>query len=61
MQADTRRIYGEDRYQLLGRIDQRLFAVVYTPRQDAMRIISARKANQREVNYYGNEDSTNHH
>ena len=54
--ADTRLSYGEERYQLMGMIEQRLFVVVYTPRHDAMRIISARKANQREVRHY--EDST---
>lgn len=40
----------------MGRIEQRVFVVVYTPRHDAIRIISARKANQREVKHY--EDST---
>jgi uncharacterized protein len=54
--ADTRRSYGEERYQLTGMIERRLFVVVYTPRHDAMRIISARKANQREVRHY--EDGT---
>ena len=49
--ADTRRLYGEDRYQLLGTIEQRLFVVVYTPRKDAMRIISARKANKMIIAY----------
>lgn len=57
--ADTRHSYGEERYQLLGLIEQRLFAVVYTPRQSAIRIISARKANQREIKHY--EDSTRNH
>jgi len=56
IQADTRRSYGQERYQLLGKIEQRLFVVVYTPRDDVLRIISARKANQREVRHY--EDST---
>jgi hypothetical protein len=55
--ADTRHSYGEERYQLIGIIEQRLFVVVYTPRGDVIRIISARKANQREVRHY--EDSTN--
>jgi uncharacterized DUF497 family protein len=54
--ADTRRSYGEERLQLMGLIKQRLFVLVYIPRHDAMRIISARKANQREVKHY--EDST---
>ena len=52
--ADSRRIYGEERYQLMGLIEQRLFVVVYTPRHGAMRIISARKANPREVTHYEN-------
>jgi uncharacterized DUF497 family protein len=56
IQADTRHSYGETRYRLMGKIERRLFVVVYTPKQDAMRIISARKANQREVRRY--EDST---
>jgi uncharacterized protein len=55
--ADIRRSYGEERYQLMGLIEQRLFVVVYTLRPDAMRNMSARKANQREVKHY--EDSTN--
>lgn len=56
VRADTRHSYGEERYQLMGKIEERVFVVVYTPRRGAMRIISARKANQREVKQY--EDST---
>lgn len=55
--ADTRHNYGEDRFQVTGSIDGRLFVVVYTPRHGSIRIISARKANHREVQHY--EDSTN--
>ena len=51
---DTRRSYGEERYQLIGRIAGRLFVLVYTPRHEALRIISARKANQREIQHYEN-------
>ena len=54
--ADARKSYGEDRYRTLGRIEGRLFVVVHTPRLDRVRIISARKANQRELGLY--EDST---
>ena len=46
---DRRRDYGEDRYRLLGTIDGRTYAVVYTVRGSVIRIISARKANRREV------------
>lgn len=49
---DTRRDYGEDRYQLLGRIEESVFFVTYTVRGAAIRIISARKANRREVRDY---------
>lgn len=54
IRQDTRQSYGEDRYQLTGGIEGRLFVLVYTPRNDVMRIISARKANQREVKLYEN-------
>ena len=52
--ADTRRSYGEERLQLIGKIEGRLFVVVYTPRHSSIRIISARKANHREVQHYEN-------
>lgn len=54
VRQDSRYSYGEDRYQLIGRIEERLFVLVYAPRNDVMRIISARKANQREVKLYEN-------
>lgn len=59
VRQDTRYSYGEDRYQLIGRIGKRLFVVVYTPRRDAIRIISARKANAREVKRYENRSHEN--
>ncbi len=49
---DHRRDYDEDRYRLLGTIEGRVFVVIYTMRGSAMRIISARKANGREVREY---------
>ncbi len=49
---DTRRDYGEDRYRLIGVIDGRAFVLVYTVRGSAVRIISARKANAKEVADY---------
>lgn len=54
VRADTRWNYGEDRYQLLGSIEGRGFLLVYTLRAETIRIISARKANQREVEDYEN-------
>lgn len=49
---DTRWDYGKDRFQLLSSIDQRVFMVVYTQRDVGIRIVSARKANRREVKRY---------
>ncbi len=51
---DDRFDYGEPRLRMLARIDSRVFAVVYTLRDGSIRIISARKANQREVRHYEN-------
>ena len=47
--------YGEDRFHVLGQIDERVFFVTYTLRAEVIRIISARKANQREVKRYENQ------
>ena len=49
---DRRWDYGEDRYRLLGAIDGRVFVVIYTMRDSAIRIISARKANSKEAGEY---------
>ena len=49
---DRRWDYGEDRYRLLGAIEGRVFVVIYTVRGSAIRIVSARKANRREVGEY---------
>ena len=50
---DTRRAYGEDRFQLVGMIDGRVSVLAYTLRAGVLRIISARKANAREVVSHG--------
>lgn len=50
---DVRKDYGEHRFRVLGYIEDRLYAVVFTPRKDAVHVISFRKANSREVKRYG--------
>ena len=52
VEQDHRRDYGEPRYRLLGMIDQRAYVVVYTMRNSTIRIISARKANAKEIHHY---------
>lgn len=49
IKPDRRYQYGEDRFTLSGYIESRLYVIVYTMRDDVIRIISARKANAREV------------
>ena len=49
---DMRKDYGEDRRICVGQVLDRVWVVVYTQRADAIRLISARKANEREKNRY---------
>lgn len=50
---DTRKSYGEDRYQTLGKTEFGVLFVIYTVREvDTIRVISARKANSRERKAY---------
>jgi uncharacterized DUF497 family protein len=50
---DRRHDYGEDRFVALGLLKQRVYVVVFAKRDDAIRIISLRKANLRERKRYG--------
>lgn len=52
IETDDRFDYGETRHRVIGQINGRVFVVVYTPRDGRFRIISARKANRREVSRY---------
>lgn len=52
---DDRFDYGECRYRAMGYIGGRLHVVVFTPRGDAVHVISFRKANKREVKNYDQE------
>ena len=54
---DDRFDYGEDRFQLVGQLEGRVYVVVYTIRRNIIRIISARKANLREIKRYENRSN----
>ncbi len=45
---DDRTDYGEERFVTAGWLDGRIVLVVWTPRGDVHRLISMRKANERE-------------
>jgi uncharacterized protein len=53
---DTREDYGETRINCIGEIEGRVYAVSYTWRGASRRIISARRANEREKwEYYARD------
>ena len=49
---DVRQEYGESRFITVGWLKERMVVLVWTPRGAARRIISMRKANEREQNLY---------
>ena len=49
---DNRINYNEERWVALGFISDHLYILVYTQRSDSIRIISLRKANKREREFY---------
>ena len=46
---DARFDYGEPRFTTVGVLDGRMVVMVWTPRGEIRRIISMRKANEREI------------
>jgi uncharacterized DUF497 family protein len=53
---DVRHDYGETRMVALVPMGMRLYAVVFVDRFAVRRVISLRKANTREVKFYGAND-----
>lgn len=51
---DDREDYGENRFVTIGRINGSEIVVVYTLREPKIRIISARKADDDEIEAYWN-------
>ncbi len=49
---DDRRDYGEVRFMTIGLLDQRMVVMIWTHREPAIRVISMRKANDREYTLY---------
>lgn len=49
---DKRRDYGEPRFVAVGPIADRLYVMAFAVRAERVRIISLRKANKRECQYY---------
>jgi uncharacterized DUF497 family protein len=58
IEHDQRWDYGEERFRALGVIESKIYVVVFTKRNKAIRIISARRANSREVKRYEKNSSS---
>jgi uncharacterized protein len=57
LEYDERHTFREDRWLLLGiSVRGRLLVVIYTKRNETIRIISARRANQTETRRYAGQD-----
>jgi uncharacterized protein len=52
---DERKNYGEPRIITVGLLRERMVMVVWTPRDEGRRIISMRKANDREKTIFGKQ------
>ena len=52
LETDTRKDYGETRYQATGYLQGRLMILIFTPILEGIRVISFRKANKREIRKY---------
>lgn len=50
--------YGETRYVALGQLQGRLHVLCFTETRDGIRVISFRKANEREVKRYAQIQGT---
>ena len=50
---DDRMDYGEDRMRAFGRIGGKAYCLVYTVREATLRLISLRRAREKELDHYG--------
>jgi uncharacterized DUF497 family protein len=49
--------YGEDRFLVIGMVEDQLLSVIYTPRRGRYRLISARCATRDEQDHYFTQNS----
>ena len=57
IKQDQRRSYLETRFQAIGYISDRLCVLVFCERSEALRVISLRKANFREIKGYAKTET----
>jgi uncharacterized protein len=58
LRIDDRRVYGETRTLAVGYLDRRLHVLCFLPTETGIRVISFRRANEREARSYAKEKAT---
>ena len=58
VEADNRKPYPEVRYVAVGYLGERLHVLCFTPINGGIRVISFRKANNREIKAYDHAQTT---
>lgn len=56
IEEDLRFLYAEKRIEATGWLGERLYVVIFCKRGNATRVISMRKANEREARDYANSN-----
>jgi uncharacterized DUF497 family protein len=56
--TDDRKVYAEVRYVAVGFLESRLHVLCFTPIEGGIRVISFRKANNREIKAYEQTHTT---
>jgi uncharacterized protein len=56
LEAPARITEGEERYLMIGRIEERIWTAVFTLRAGRIRLISARRAHKNEEEYYAGKN-----
>lgn len=57
-EEETQRDYGETRIKAIGKIEGVILCVIYTRRENRIRIISARKASRNERRIYSESEAS---
>lgn len=53
--ADSKGHFGEDRFKTTGSIFQKIWNVIWTPRDEDIRLISAHRAGKKDIRRYNNQ------
>jgi uncharacterized DUF497 family protein len=52
LEVPAKNVLDEDRYLLIGKIDNKYWSAIVTYRNNSVRIISVRRSRDKEISYY---------